>query len=377
MISLDPTLRYKIAFALLDNVRGMGIAHLHELLKCYGTPEALFCESPAKVARLKGIGPALAECLATGEPLRRADREMDFMERTGIRAFFITDDDYPRRLRECPDAPLLFYYRGLAPLDATHVVSVVGTRRATDYGRQMCYSFVEDLARLLPSVMIVSGLAYGIDGHANRAAVQASLPTVAVLGHGLQMIYPPAHRSLAVDILHSGGGVLSEFISGIRPDRYTFLRRNRIIAGLSDAVVVVESGLRGGSMNTAALTLSYDRELFAFPGRTSDVASSGCNLLIRTSRAGLITSADDFLHAMGWMDPDSASSPSSAAPDLSTLPEAERMILSLLLQHSDGLDPNALARLSGHAVSDLLPLLVQLEFDGRIRCLPGNIYKCN
>lgn len=130
-------------------------------------------------------------------------------------------------------------------------------------------------------------------------------------------------------------------------------------------------------MNTAALTLSYDRELFAFPGRASDVASSGCNRLIRTSRAGLITSADDFLHAMGWMDPDSASSPSSAASDLSTLPEAERMILSLLLQHSDGLDPNALARLSGHAVSDLLPLLVQLEFDGRIRCLPGNIYKCN
>lgn len=376
MISLDPALRYKIAFALLDEVPGVGIAHLHELLRFYGSPEAFFNEKQSLLARLKGIGPALAEHLATADLLRRADREMDFMERTGIRAFFFSDDDYPRRLRQCPDAPLLFYYRGRTSLDAAHVISIVGTRKATDYGRQMCKQLVEDIARSLPSALIVSGLAYGIDGQANLAAVQASLPSVAVLAHGLHMIYPASHRRLAVSLVESGGGVLSEFISGTKPDRFNFLRRNRIIAGLADAVVVVESGLRGGSMNTAALTLSYDRELFAFPGRATDAASAGCNLLIRSSRAALISSADDLLHSLGCQTAP-ASATHSRNDNLDSLSEVEKEILSLLARHPDGLDPNALARLSGHAVSDLLPMLVQLEFDGRLRCLPGNIYKRN
>lgn len=376
MISLDPALRYKIAFALLDEVPGVGIAHLHELLRFYGSPEAFFNEKQSLLARLKGIGPALAEHLATADLLRRADREMDFMERTGIRAFFFSDDDYPRRLRQCPDAPLLFYYRGRTSLDAAHVISIVGTRKATDYGRQMCKQLIEDIARSLPSALIVSGLAYGIDGQANLAAVQASLPSVAVLAHGLHMIYPASHRRLAVSLVESGGGVLSEFISGTKPDRFNFLRRNRIIAGLADAVVVVESGLRGGSMNTAALTLSYDRELFAFPGRATDAASAGCNLLIRSSRAALISSADDLLHSLGCQTAP-ASATHSRNDNLDSLSEVEKEILSLLARHPDGLDPNALARLSGHAVSDLLPMLVQLEFDGRLRCLPGNIYKRN
>ncbi|MBP5306678.1 MAG: DNA-processing protein DprA [Paludibacteraceae bacterium] len=376
MISLDPALRYKIAFALLDEVPGVGIAHLHELLRFYGSPEAFFNEKQSLLARLKGIGPALAEHLATADLLRRADREMDFMERTGIRAFFFSDDDYPRRLRQCPDAPLLFYYRGRTSLDAAHVISIVGTRKATDYGRQMCKQLVEDIARSLPSALIVSGLAYGIDGQANLAAVQASLPSVAVLAHGLHMIYPASHRRLAVSLVESGGGVLSEFISGTKPDRFNFLRRNRSIAGLADAVVVVESGLRGGSMNTAALTLSYDRELFAFPGRATDAASAGCNLLIRSSRAALISSADDLLHSLGCQTAP-ASATHSRNDNLDSLSEVEKEILSLLARHPDGLDPNALARLSGHAVSDLLPMLVQLEFDGRLRCLPGNIYKRN
>jgi DNA processing protein len=257
-------------------------------------------------------------------------------------------------------------------LDALHVVSVVGTRHATPYGADLCHSFVRDLKELCPDVLIVSGLAYGIDINAHRAALQYGFPTVGVLAHGLDRIYPAVHRKTAVAMLEHGG-LLTEFMSGTNPDRQNFVKRNRIVAGMSDATIVVESADKGGALITAELAESYHRDCFAFPGRTTDVYSKGCNSLIKNNKASLILSVEDFVEAMGWI----AHKPKEVVqrelfPDLT---EEEKKVVDLMQQLSDGIQINTLVVEANIPINRMSALLFELEMKGVVRALAGGVYR--
>lgn len=276
-------------------------------------------------------------------------------------------------MRECDDAPLALFYRGNADLNALHVINMVGTRHATPYGQDICTRFLADLSVLCPNALIVSGLAYGIDIHAHRAALQNHFKTIGVLAHGLDRIYPAEHRKTAVSMLEQGG-LLTEFTSGTNPDRQNFVKRNRIVAGMSDATVVIESAAKGGALITAELAESYHRDCFAFPGRCNDEYSIGCNNLIRKNQAVLITSAEDLVKAMGW-----ESSPKTEKtvqrelfPDLS---EEEERIVKRLGKMSEGLQINTLVIDTNIPVNRMSALLFELEMKGVIRALAGGVYR--
>lgn len=307
--------------------------------------------------------------------LARAEQEAAWMTQHGITAHFCLSDDYPYRLSQCPDAPLLLYGKGKIDFNTGHFVSVVGTRNATDRGRELTRQFVLDLARLVPDVTIVSGLAYGIDVAAHRAAIEAGVPTIIVPGHGLDRIYPPLHRDVAVSALQNGG-LLTEYISGTEPFAGNFVARDRIIAGLSDATIVVESKERGGSLITAQMALDYDRQVFAFPGRPSDITARGCNALIRDSKAALIESADDFVRAMMWEPEQKAQPIQTELIELTeTLDETERILLSKLHENEDGLHINLLVMETGLQYAQVSAALMMMEIRGITRSLPGGIYR--
>lgn len=225
---------------------------------------------------------------------------MDFVNCHNIRTLFLTDSCYPPLLSEAVDAPVLLFVLGNADLSATPAVSLVGTRRCTAYGTNFCKQFVTELAPQFPGADIISGLAYGIDAAAHTAALENNLQTVAVVAHGLDMIYPAAHRDLASRIIASGGAVVSEYPTGVKPLQGNFLKRNRIVAGLSELTIVAESEVRGGAMSTANLAFSYSREVMALPGRASDISSSGCNLLISREKARIYISMPETIKLMGW-----------------------------------------------------------------------------
>jgi DNA processing protein len=276
-------------------------------------------------------------------------------------------------LRECDDAPLALFYRGNADLNALHVINMVGTRHATPYGQDICTRFLADLSVLCPNALIVSGLAYGIDIHAHRAALQNHFKTIGVLAHGLDRIYPAEHRKTAVSMLEQGG-LLTEFTSGTNPDRQNFVKRNRIVAGMSDATVVIESAAKGGALITAELAESYHRDCFAFPGRCNDEYSIGCNNLIRKNQAVLITSAEDLVKAMGWENSPKTEKTVQRElfPDLS---EEEERIVKRLGKMSEGLQINTLVIDTNIPVNRMSALLFELEMKGVIRALAGGVYR--
>lgn len=273
--------------------------------------------------------------------LQRAERELEFIDHHQIQMLWCGDAAYPFRLRECPDRPIVLYSKGDIRFEDTRVVSVVGTRVATDRGKEQTRQLVLELAKQIPNIVIVSGLAYGIDVAAHRAAIEAGVSTVIVPAHGLDRIYPSLHRPVAVQALENGG-ILTEYPTGTNPDAFNFVARNRIIAGLSDAVVVVESKRKGGSLITAQMACDYNRELFAFPGRPSDENSIGCNLLIRTQKAQLIQSADDLIYSMQWETRRTKKqSVQSEITDLfGTLSSTQRIIIDKLHEQEDGIHIN-------------------------------------
>ena len=223
--------------------------------------------------------------------------EMKFIEKYKIQPLFISDKNYPQRLLNCYDSPTLLYYRGNADLNASKIISIIGTRSNTDYGKQVTEKLISELKDL--NVLIVSGLAFGIDGIAHKSALQNQLKTVAVLAHGLHTIYPHQHKALAKDII-AKGGLLTEFRNGDKPDKHNFPKRNRIVAGIADATIVIETAIKGGSMITAELANNYNRDVFALPGRTIDSKSAGCNYLIQNNKAILFTDAKELLESLGW-----------------------------------------------------------------------------
>lgn len=356
----------------LTMINGVGDILARHLLESFGDAEAIFNEKPGTLQKVPGIGQLLATEIKRPEVLLKAEKELNFIEKNQLSCFFLTDKAYPKRLKECPDAPVLFYCKGNMDLNAKHMVSIVGTRNATEYGRELLDNFCKDLATLLPEALIISGLAYGIDIYAHRCALKYSLPTVAVLAHGLDRIYPAVHRNTAVEML-SQGGLLTDFPSDTNPDKANFIKRNRIVAGLSDATIVIQSAEKGGSLITADMAFSYGRDVFTFPGRVDDSYSKGCNSLIQQNKAALITSAGDFISSMRW---DSAKYKGKPVQSQILFPEnSTHQQIVTLLREKEEIHINQLVTLLNMPVFQLSTLLFELEIDNIIQAIPGNMYK--
>ena len=325
---------------------------------------------------VEDCSPHLMEALKDwNEPMKRAELELKFMQEHQIRALTLNDDDYPQRLCECPDAPIILYYKGNADLNQAKIINIVGTRQCTQYGQDLIRRFVNALREHCPEVLIVSGLAYGVDINAHRQALENGYPTVGVLAHGLDQIYPYRHRETAAKMLEHGG-LLTEFMTQTNADKANFVRRNRIVAGMSDACIVVESAAKGGGLITAEIAQSYDRAVFAFPGAVGMTYSEGCNNLIRDNVAALISNAKDFVKAMGWQEEVRRQQAlvdgieRNLFVDLS--PEETRIVC--LLQQTNDLQLNILSVKSGIPIGQLTALLFQMEMKGVIKPLAGGIY---
>lgn len=305
------------------------------------------------------------------EALRRAESELEFAARNRISVLLLGADGYPARLAECPDPPVALFYRGTAELNARRVLAVVGTRHITEYGKDICRRLCADLYERLPDTLIISGLAYGVDIHAHREALALGLPTAGVLAHGLDTIYPASHRATAAEMVRRGG-LLTEYMSATRVEKAYFLRRNRIVAGMADATIVVESAARGGALTTARLAQEYDRTVFAFPGRAGDQYSEGCNALIRNNVAELATSADDILRSLGWA---AQAAPVRPEPTLfPSLSEDEQRVLDAI-SHEEPQPINRIAIATGLPVHIVSAALFELEMKGLAKALAGGAFR--
>ena len=305
----------------------------------------------------------------------RAEEEWNYDQAHGIRPLDISHPDYPHRLAECEDAPLVIYYKGTADLNQSRVVNIVGTRRCTMYGEDLVRRFVADLRVLCPKVLVVSGLAYGIDIIAHRNALQQGMETVGVLAHGLDDLYPHAHRATASQMI-AQGGLLTEFMTKTKADKINFVRRNRIVAGMSDACIVVESAAHGGSLITADISRGYNRDVFAFPGRVGDLASEGCNGLIRDNCAALLTNAEAFVKAMGWETDtqlEKARQDGIERKIFAEMTPEEETVVQILLRNND-LHLNMLAVQTGIPVNKLTGILFEMEMKGMVKTLAGGMY---
>ncbi|MBQ0088302.1 MAG: DNA-processing protein DprA [Prevotellaceae bacterium] len=304
--------------------------------------------------------------------LERAKQEIIFIEKHDIKTLCYYDDEYPIRMRNCcDDAPIVLYYKGNASLNAKYTISIVGTRHCTDYGKDMCRQLTEDFSIKRKETLIVSGLAYGIDINAHRGALKNGLQTVAVLAHGLDRIYPTLHRDTAKEMLHQGG-LLTEYMSGTNPDKPNFLQRNRIIAAISDACIVVESAYKGGAMSTARCAMEYNHDVFAFPGRKGDEYSSGCNDLIKRNTAALITDADDVIKAMGW--PKENHQEIIQTQLFAELSDEEQSVINTL-KKCEGITINQLVLATGLPIFKLSAMLNKMEMLGMVISLPGSKFR--
>lgn len=362
------SLIHKIGLTLIN---GVGHVHAKNLLGHFGSAEAIFKARKGQLMEVSGIGPIISDLILNTSALKDAEKYLIFIRKHNVQVLFYNDKAYPQRLKYCHDAPVLLYYKGTIDLNHSRVISIVGTRKASVYGRQLCRQLAETLAPY--GVVIVSGLAYGIDIAAHKESLQFNIPTVGVMAHGLDRIYPPLHKPIAQKMLLNGG-LLTEFIPGTIPDKENFPKRNRIIAGLADAVVVVEAAGKGGALITADIANSYDRDVFAFPGRIGDPYSEGCNFLIKTHRAGLINHAKDILYYLGWDDklPEQLELKSKLSTNLS---KEEQKIVELLNDASLSVDNLIIG--SGFNQSKLAMHLLSLEMQGIVTALPGKIYKLN
>ncbi|WP_455674471.1 DNA-processing protein DprA [Phocaeicola sp.] len=368
---MEEELIYTLA---LTAAPGLGLIGKHRLIDNLGSAAEVFRKRKELLRLAPGTPPKLLAALDDASLLRRAEEEIEFAEKNRIRCLSLHHEDYPSRLRDCDDAPLVLFYRGNADLNALRVINMVGTRHATVYGQDICLRFLTDLTELCPDTLIVSGLAYGIDIHAHRAALQNHFNTIGVLAHGLDRIYPAQHRKTAIEMLEQGG-LLTEFMSGTNPDRQNFVKRNRIVAGMSDATIVVESAAKGGALITAELAESYHRDCFAFPGRVNDELSIGCNNLIKTNRAALISSAEDFVNAMGWGDAGRKPKATVQRELFPELNEDEQRIVGLLRKRPDGLQINTLVVETDVPVNRMSALLFELEMKGVVRALAGGVFR--
>lgn len=353
----------------LQRCKGVGGITARKLLAHFASAEEIFSKPASELARIPGIGLQLAQKIHASKDSKRAVAEIAFAGAANIQILPFTDPNFPENLKNCPDAPLILFSKGNIDLQNRHIISIVGTRKVTTAGADFCRKLIADLAPLDP--VIVSGLAYGVDIVAHQAALENKLQTVAVLAHGLDQVYPSAHKKQVARILENGG-LLSEFWSGTPPMSENFVSRNRIVAGLSEASIIIESAEKGGSLITANLAFDYNREVFAVPGRPQDAMSQGCNLLIKTQRAQILTSAADLVYAMNW---DIRTSAPSVQKKLfvELSPEEDELYRYLSENNKQTLDE--LARNLGQSIQNLSVLLLQMELKGAIRPLPGKIFE--
>jgi DNA processing protein len=361
----NPSLLYHIALTMIPNI-GSSVAQ--NLIAYCGSAEAVFSASKAKLLKVPLVGEERADAILQSDILHMAEEELRFIEKHNIQALFYTDEAYPRRLRECADMPIILYYRGNANLNADKIVGIVGTRNITEYGREVTRRLVQELAA--QDVLVVSGLAYGVDIAAHQAALEQNLKTVGVLAHGLNQIYPPQHKSTAAKMIDQGG-LLTEYHSQIAMHPSFFPSRNRIIAGLSDAVIVVESAMKGGSLITANIANSYNKDVFAIPGRVGDKYSQGCNFLIKTYKATMIESGADVCTAMNWQ----GNAKPKKKPQLSLNLNPEEQKIFGLLQESTEMEIDTIVARSGMSNGEIAATLLEMEMNGMIVSLPGKRYK--
>jgi DNA processing protein len=362
----------------LTQVSSLSLTNLHLLIEELGSASAIY----ENRKDLKQVLPSASKRFLDGMGnfdtyLKRAEEELEFCRKGKIRCLGLNDEDYPQRLKECNDAPVLLYYMGSANLNSQHIVSMVGTRQITSYGKDLCRSFIRDLKQLCPDALVVSGLAYGVDVHCHRAALNEGLETVGVLAHGLDQIYPRLHRDTAKQMLEQGG-LLTEYMSNTVIDKRNFVQRNRIVAGISDAVIVVESATKGGSLITADIAQSYNRQVWAFPGRTFDTYSSGCNKLIFANTATLLTGAEDFCLSMGWSDDIQHQKQLSEGVQQELFADNytdEELIVLQALAKDDSKQINILAIETNIPIGELSSLLFSLEMKGVVQMLVGGKYK--
>ena len=361
------------ALLTLNRIEGLGCTGAKYLYEQLGSAQEIFRNREHLIEIIPGIDAQILDALCGSRYDSFIREELEFIEKHGIRCVTPADSDYPARLLDCKDAPLVLFSLGNVNYNANRTVGVVGTRKATDYGRRMCHTFIKELHELCPDITVVSGLAYGIDIESHKAALETGFPTLGILAHGLDMIYPSAHRSIAKQML-SDGGLVTEFMSRTAPLGPNFVRRNRIIAGLSDAVVVVESAAKSGSLITAEIAESYNRECFAFPGSVGDPYSVGCNELIRDNRAGLITSALDFVNAMNWNDHVLKDAPVQRELFPQLTDEEEKVYQRIRLK-AQGVHISTLMTELNIPFPRLSSVLFSLEMKALIKQAPGSLCK--
>jgi len=366
MSKLDSEIHAALALTFIP---GIGPNKAKNLIAFCGSAESIFREKKRTLLKIPDIGPHTAKALQNTESyFHRADLEMAFIKRFNIDVHFYYQDHYPQRLKQCDDSPVILFSKGGADLNAPRCVSVVGTRSATSYGKQLVLELLKALQPFQP--LVVSGLAYGVDIHAHRACLQLDLPTVACLAHGLDRIYPPSHHETAKEMLEFGG-LLTEFPSMTNPDRELFPTRNRIIAGISECTVVIETDSKGGSIITANLANSYGRDVFAYPGRVFDKHSKGCNDLIRSNTAAILTHPDEIVDCLGW-SPEKKKTTTQMVL-FSEFSTEEQLVVGVL-REKRRLPLDKISHLTSLPLPRVSTLLLELEFKGIVKSLPGMMY---
>jgi len=367
-MEIPDNLVYKIAISLIP---GIGSVTARNLIAYVGSVEGVFQEKEKNLVKIPGIGEVNAQKVVRQNVLERAKREVDFILKNRIQTYFYLDENYPTRLKNCSDAPIVLYFRGNANLNERRIISVVGTRNATNYGKELCEELIRNFSQRNYPLLVVSGLAYGIDVHAHKACLKYNVPTVGVFAHGLDNIYPALHAPVATKMLEKGG-LLTDFISETKIDRNNFLRRNRIIAGLADATIIVESAEKGGALVTADIANSYNRDVFAFPGRSNDLFSRGCNKLIKLNEAALVENQLDIEKAMNWdvKVPEARTIQTSLFVELT---DDEQKLVDLLKGGDRFVDEITIE--TQLPMSRVSALLLGLEFKGLVVSLPGKMYR--
>jgi DNA processing protein len=360
-------LLYEVALTL---VPGIGDVNGKKLVAYCGGAEAVFREKKKSLSKIPGIGEKTVDSILSQDVLSRAERELDFADKYGIRILYYLNSDYPKRLQHCYDSPMVLYCSGYTDLNVAKIIGIVGTRNVTDYGKLMTDKIISELVD--DDVMVVSGLAYGVDTCAHYASVKYGLKTAAVLAHGLHTIYPPVNRNLARKILDEGGCLLTEQISGTEPDRENFPKRNRIVAGMIDCLIVVESAAKGGALITAEIANTYDRDVFAFPGKIGDVYSEGCNKLIKENKANILTDVEDLRYIMRWNeDKKVAAKQMRMFRDFS---EDEQKVMDVFGNDSV-IYLDKIITETTLSPTKIASILLSLEFDGVVTALPGKRYQ--
>lgn len=360
-------LLYQIALTLVPNI---GDVHAKALINRYGDAQSIFKAKRKDLENQEGIGTVRANSIKAFSNFQSSEDEIKFIEQYKIVPLFINDKNYPQRLLNCYDSPILLYYRGNTDLNTSRIISIVGTRNHSEYGKTVCEKFVAELQQL--NILVVSGLAFGIDTIAHKSALKNNHPTVGVLAHGLDRIYPPQNKTLAKQMVEQGG-LLTEFMSNTNPDKPNFPKRNRIVAGMCDGLLVIESGKKGGSLITAELANSYNKDVFAIPGRTIDMKSEGCNYLIKNNKASLVTGATDLVEMMNWHEP-KRNLQKKQRELFIELTEDEKVIVDIL-QQQDQIQIDQLYFKSGLSSSAVAAALLSMEMQGILICLPGKIFK--